>query len=124
MGAMAFRPYYFPELEPLYSPKRLPQFPASEIIGRVTDPDVDIRNRPANDPGLNTSIGKLSADTLVEWNREVIGNVIGGLANQRYVVYLGKGTLGTQALIVADKKRVISVRRQSPLDRILGRSWS
>lgn len=85
MGAMAFKPYYFPELEPLYTPKRLPQFPVSDIIGRVTDPDVDIRNRPTNDPGLNTSIGTLGADTLVEWNREVIGNVIGGLANQRYV---------------------------------------
>lgn len=46
------------------------------------------------------------------------------LANHRYVIYLGKGSLGIQALIVADKKRVISVRRQSPLDRILGRSWS
>ena len=85
MGAMAFRPYYLPELEALYTPKRLPQFPTSEIIGRVTDPDVDLRSRPTNDPGLNTSIGKLGADTLVEWNREVIGNVIGGLANQRYV---------------------------------------
>jgi hypothetical protein len=85
LGAMAFRPYYLPELEVLHTPKRLPQFPTSEIIGRVTDPDVDLRSRPTNDPGLNTSIGKLGADTLVEWNREVIGNVIGGLANQRYV---------------------------------------
>lgn len=85
LGAMALRPYYLPKLGALYTPKRLPQFPTSEIIGRVTDPDVDLRNRPTNDPGLNTSIGKLGADTLVEWNREVIGNVIGGLANQRYV---------------------------------------
>ncbi len=85
LGAMAFKPYYYPDLEPLYIPKRLPQFPTSEIIGRVTDPDVDIRSRPTNDPGLNTSIGKLGADTLVEWGREVIGNVIGGLSNQRYV---------------------------------------
>lgn len=85
LGSMAFKPYYLPELERLYTPKRLPQFPTSEIIGRVTDPDVDIRSRPTNDPGLNTSIGKLGADTLVEWGREVIGNVIGGLANQRYV---------------------------------------
>jgi hypothetical protein len=85
LGAMAFKPYYLPELEWLYTPKRLPQFPASEIIGRVTDPDVDLRSRPTNDPGLNTSVAKLGADTLVEWGREVIGNVIGGLANQRYV---------------------------------------
>lgn len=46
------------------------------------------------------------------------------LINHRYTIYLGRGALGSQALIVADKKRVISVRRQSPLDRILGRSWS
>lgn len=85
LGTMALRPYYLPKLGALYTPKRLPQFPTSEIIGRVTDPDVDLRNRPTNDPGLNTSIGKLGADTLVEWNREVIGNVIGGLANQRYI---------------------------------------
>lgn len=85
LGAMAFKPYYLPEHERLYTPKRLPQFPTSEIIGRVTDPDVDLRSRPTNDPGLNTSVAKLGADTLVEWNREVVGNVIGGLANQRYV---------------------------------------
>lgn len=66
-------------------PKRLPQFPASAIIGRVTDNDVDVRSRPTNDPNQNTSIGKLGADALVEWNREALGNVIGGLTNQRYV---------------------------------------
>lgn len=85
LSTLAFKPYLIPQYEYFASPKRLPQFPASEIIGRVTDPDVDIRNRPTNDPGLNTSIGKLGADTLVEWNREVIGNVIGGLTNQKYV---------------------------------------
>ena len=80
LGAAAFRPYSTKELdfllETLYAPKRLPQFPTSAIIGRVTDPDVDIRNRPTNDPNQNSSIGRLGADTLVEWNREVIGNVI------------------------------------------------
>lgn len=85
LGAMAFKPYNFPELEALYTPKRLPQFPVSDIIGRVVEPDIDLRSRPTNDPGLNTSIGKLGADSLVEWGREVIGNVIGGLSNQRYV---------------------------------------
>lgn len=89
LGAAAFRPYKTWELdlllETLYTPKRLPQFPGSAIIGRVTDNDVDIRNRPTNDPNQNSSLGTLTADTLVEWNREVIGNVIGGLTNQRYV---------------------------------------
>lgn len=85
LGAMAFNPYKFPELAALYTPKRLAQFPASEIIGRVVEPNIDLRSRPTNDPGLNTSIAKLEADTLVVWGREVVGNVIGGLSNQRYV---------------------------------------
>lgn len=85
LSAMAFSRFKPPDLEYLSSPKRLPQFPASEIIGRVVVPDVDLRSRPTNDPGLNTAIGKLGADTLLEWGREVIGNVVGGLSNQRYV---------------------------------------
>ncbi len=89
LGAMAFNrvsPYDVDYRWEIFSqPRRLPQFPGSAIIGRVTDPDVDIRNKPTNDPNQNTSIGKLGADSLVEWNREVIGNVIGGLTNQRYV---------------------------------------
>lgn len=66
-------------------PKRLPQFPNSEIIGRVCESDVDLRSRPTNNPNANNSLGKLNADTLVEWNREVVGDVVGGLPNQRYV---------------------------------------
>lgn len=89
LGALAFMPAKGINLDKLFDelsrPKRLPQFPASAIIGRTVDPDIDLRNRPTNDPNLNSSIGKLPADTLVEWNREVIGNVIGGLNNQRYV---------------------------------------
>lgn len=89
LGAMAFKPISGYELDyrwDMFSqPKRLPQFPAAEIIGRVVVPDVDIRSRPTNDAGLNTSIGKVGADTLFEWGREVVGNVVGGLSNQRYV---------------------------------------
>jgi hypothetical protein len=84
-GALAFKPYKMFAFEYLASPKRLPQFPNSEIIGRVVDSDIDLRSRPTNDPNQNSSIAKLPADTLVEWNRQVIGNVIGGLTNQRYV---------------------------------------
>jgi hypothetical protein len=51
----------------------------------VVDPGIDLRNQPTNDPNVNTSISKLGADTLVEWKREVVGKVIGGLSNQRYV---------------------------------------
>ncbi|HRQ23637.1 MAG TPA: L,D-transpeptidase family protein [Anaerolineales bacterium] len=85
LGAMAFTRFDLPQLEAFSSPKRLPQFPNSEIIGRVTDVGVDLRSSPTNDPGLNNSLGSLPADTLLEWGREVIGNVVGGLKNQRYV---------------------------------------
>jgi hypothetical protein len=85
LGALAFNPYKRLDLEYLFTPKRLPQFPNSEIIGRVVDTGIDLRSHPMNDPSLNTSIAKLEADTLVEWSRQVIGKVIGGLTNQRYV---------------------------------------
>lgn len=89
LGALAFNrlaPHEIDYRWDVFSqPKRLLQFPGSAIIGRVTEPDVDIRSRPTNDPAQNTSIGNLGADTLVEWNREVIGNVIGGLTNQKYI---------------------------------------
>jgi hypothetical protein len=80
-----FNPNRLPFLDYLSMPKRLPDFPQSEIIGRTTDVGVDLRNRPTNDPAANSSIAKLEADTLVEWGRQVIGNVVGGLTNQRYV---------------------------------------
>ncbi|HLO15783.1 MAG TPA: L,D-transpeptidase [Anaerolineales bacterium] len=85
LGALAFNPYKAVRLEYFSSPKRLPQFPNSEIIGRVVDPGVDLRSQPTNDPNLNTSLAKLDADTLVEWKRQLIGKVVGGLSNQRYV---------------------------------------
>ena len=80
-----FDPYSKFDLETLASPKRLPDFPKSEIIGRVLEPGIDLRSRPTNDETLNTSIAKLNADTLVEWNRQVVGTVLYGLTNQRYV---------------------------------------
>ena len=85
LGSLAFRPYTIPDFESLSAPRRLPQFPNSTIIGRVVDPGIDLRSLPTNDPSQNTSIAKLDADTLVEWGREVVGNVVGGLTNQRYV---------------------------------------
>lgn len=90
---MAFRPLSRPltafEIDyrwDIFSqPKRLPQFPGSEIIGRVCEPDVDIRSSPTNNTIYNNSVGRLAADTLVEWNREVVGEVLYGLQNQKYV---------------------------------------
>jgi len=85
LGVLAFNPHKTFNLDIFSTPKRLPQFPASDIIGRVVDTGIDLRSSPTNDPSQNNSVAKLDADTLVEWNRQVIGSVIGGLANQRYV---------------------------------------
>lgn len=84
LSALAFD-RFLPRLEAFSTPKRLPQFPNSDIIGRVTDVGVDLRSSPTNDPSVNNSLGTLPADTLLEWGREVIGRVVGGLNNQRYV---------------------------------------
>ncbi len=84
LGALAFKPFKLETYyEKLYTPKRLPQFPASEIIGRLVD-QTDIRSRPTNDPLLNTAIGTLPADYPIAWEREVIGTAI-GLVNQKYL---------------------------------------
>lgn len=85
LGAIAFNPYRRVNFEYLATPKRLPQFPGSAVIGRVLEHDTNLRNRPSNDEALNTAIGKLPADTLVEWNRQVVGQALYGLINQRYV---------------------------------------
>jgi hypothetical protein len=82
---MAFRPLNLGRMEKLSIPKRLPDFPNSEIIGRVTDPGVFLRSRPSNEAGMDSVIRGLEADTLLPWEHEVVGKVIGGLSNQRYV---------------------------------------
>lgn len=83
LGALAFSPYKFADLETLASPKRLAQFPDSPIIGRVVEPGIKLRSKPTN--AVETSSSELAADTLVVWEREVVGSVIGGLSNQRYI---------------------------------------
>jgi len=86
LSSLALNRFKSFDFEILASPKRLPQFPVSQIIGRIVDPDISLRSTPTNDDSaINNVIAKLSADTLLEWNREVVGNVIGGLNNQRYV---------------------------------------
>ena len=85
LGALAFRPRTSFDLEYFSTPRRLPQFPGSDIIGRVLEPGIDLRSQPTNDESVTTSLAKLEADHLVEWGRQVVGNVVGGLTNQRYV---------------------------------------
>lgn len=84
LGALAFNPYRRVNFEYLSSPKRLPQFPGSAIIGRVVENNISLRSRPLFDPNQDTSIAKLNADALVEWGREVVGTAI-GYTNQRYI---------------------------------------
>lgn len=80
LGALAFRPFDF---ETLYTPKRLPQFPASEIIGRMTGM-TEVRAKPSNDPLVGTPVATLYDDNLIEWTREVVGTAV-GLTNQKYL---------------------------------------
>lgn len=80
LGAMAFRPF---NLESLYTPKSLPQFPESEIIGRILSM-TEIMSRPSNDPLQASSVGVLYDDNLIEWGREVVGNAV-GRTNQRFL---------------------------------------
>ena len=84
LGALAFRPPIGFDLEYLSAPKRLPQFPASDIIGRVLENGIRLRSQPNSDDTIGTVIAEMPADTLVEWGRQVVGNVT-GLANQRFV---------------------------------------
>jgi hypothetical protein len=85
LGALAFSPPKGFDYEYFSRPRRLPQFPASDIIGRVLENGIDLRSQPTNDETINTTISELAADTLVEWGRQVVGNVVGGLSSQRYV---------------------------------------
>ena len=80
LGAMAFRPF---NLESYYTPKRLPEFPNSEIIGRMLGM-TEIWDRPSNDPLQATAVGVLYDDNFLEWEREVVGTAI-GLTNQRFL---------------------------------------
>jgi len=84
LGAMAFRPFKIGTFyDKLYSSKRLPQFPASEIIGRMTGM-TDVHSRPSNNPLEATVSGVLYDDNLIEWGREVLGTAV-GLTNQKYL---------------------------------------
>ena len=80
LGTLAFRPF---DLEPYYTLKPLPQFPNSEIIGRILG-TTQVTNRPSNDPMQSSALGTLYDDNLVEWGREVVGKAI-GLTNQRFL---------------------------------------
>ncbi len=62
LGAIALRPF---NLESACTPKPLPQFPTSEIIGRILG-TTQVTNRPSNDPVQASALGTLYDDKLVE----------------------------------------------------------
>lgn len=113
LGAIALQPFnlsLIDNLENYYIPKRLPQFPNADILGRIVNPEVPIRSRPNNDPLLNSQIGLLQADDLIiPWTREVLGNAV-ALTNQKYLETPGGS--------------VWSAQQQQYIDTSSGYVWS
>jgi hypothetical protein len=85
LGSLAFRlPDSWHAID-LISPKRLPVFPDAPRLGRVTLPGIALRSRPSNSDGDQNLITRLPADTLVVWEQEVVGTVVGGPGYLRYI---------------------------------------
>lgn len=85
LGSLAFR---FPgswQIIDLKSPKRLPVFPEATRLGRVTQPGIALRSSPSNSDGDKNLVTRLPADTLVTWERAVVGTVVGGPGYLRYI---------------------------------------
>jgi rhodanese-related sulfurtransferase len=85
LASLAFRPLDNWQSIDLTTPKRLPSFPDAAAPGRVTQPGIALRSHPTNSDGDNNLIARLPADTLLVWEKEVVGAVIGGLTYQRFV---------------------------------------
>jgi hypothetical protein len=84
LASLAFRSVDNWQSIDLTSPKQLPTFPDARL-GRVTQPGIALRSQPTNSDGDLNLITRLPADTLLIWEKEVVGNVIGGLTYQRFV---------------------------------------
>lgn len=85
LGSLAFRlPGNWQAID-LTSPKRLPAFPEAPLLGRVTQQGIALRTSPSNSDGDQNLINRLPADTLLVWEREVVGTVVGGTGCQRYI---------------------------------------
>ncbi len=85
LSSLAFHPKGSWQLIDITSPKRLPVFPDAPQLGRVTQPGIALRSYPSNSNGDQNLIARLQADTLVVWEREVVGTVVGGPNYLRYV---------------------------------------
>jgi hypothetical protein len=71
-GVLAFRPW---------QQQALAEFPQAEQLGRITVGKIDLYSRPDANSQI---IAPLYEDTVIEWNREVIGSMPGRV-NQRFV---------------------------------------
>jgi lipoprotein-anchoring transpeptidase ErfK/SrfK len=58
------------------------EIPQSERLGRIAVGMVNLRARPSADA---PSVGKLYQDQLVQWNRDVIGDLPTGLLNRKWI---------------------------------------
>lgn len=58
------------------------EIPQGERIGRICVGSVNIRSKPSADA---PAIGKLYQDQLVQWNRDIIGELPTGLMNRNWV---------------------------------------
>ena len=58
------------------------EIPPGERLGRVCVGSVNLRLRPSADA---QSVGKLYQDQLVQWNRDIIGELPAGLMNRNWV---------------------------------------
>lgn len=85
LGSMAFRLTGSWQTIDLTSPKRLPAFPDAPRLGRVTLPGIPLLRSPSNSDGDQNLITRLPADTLVVWEREVVGTVVSATGYLRYI---------------------------------------
>jgi lipoprotein-anchoring transpeptidase ErfK/SrfK len=58
------------------------EVPQSERLGRIAVGMVNLRARPSSD---SPSVGKLYADQLVQWNRDIVGDLPAGLMNRKWI---------------------------------------
>ncbi|HEY5730984.1 MAG TPA: L,D-transpeptidase family protein [Anaerolineales bacterium] len=71
-GSLAFRPL---------TKMVLPEFPKTDYLGRITVGKMDVYARPDSNSQI---VGALYEDSVVSWNREVVGSMSGRI-NQRFV---------------------------------------
>lgn len=71
-GSLAFRPL---------TKMALPEFPQADYLGRITVGKMDVYARPDSNSQI---VGALYEDSVVSWNREVVGSMPGRI-NQRFV---------------------------------------